>query len=348
MDTSLRRPFGVTASGVPVEELTLDNGILSCQLLTYGGILRSLQVPDRRGVPVDVVLGFDTLEEYENQTYYIGALVGRCANRIAGGSFTLDGAHYSLAVNSGPNHLHGGTVGFDRRVWQVASLTREEAVLALTSPHGEEGYPGTLSVQVAYRLEGASLAIEYRAAAGRPTLCNLTNHSYFNLSGQGSGPVLDQLLQIHGENYTPLDANSVPTGQIAPVEGTPLDLRRLTPLGEHIQDPFPQLELARGYDHNWVIDGAAGTLRPAAAAFSPTTGISMVLSTTLPGVQLYTANYVEEGLPGKGGAVYGPRHAFCLETQFFPDAVHHPAFPSPVLRPGEEYRHTALFSFSAR
>ena len=345
MSNPSRRLFGHTKDGLAVEAITLDNGILSCDVITFGAALRSLHVPDRANTKRDIVLGYDTLEEYETRPAYLGAVIGRVANRIAGGRFTMKDQTYTLAVNNPPNHLHGGTVGFSHRVWSVAELTPERVTLSLTSPDGEEGYPGTLHVLVTYALEGNSLTMRYQAAADRETPCNLTGHAYFNLGGHDSGPVAEQLLRICGETYTPSDATSIPTGEIAPVAGTPMDFRAATPIGARINDPFPQLLQANGYDHNYVVDGEANSLRDAAQAYSPISGITMEVKTTLPGVHLYTANFLDEGLNGKGGAVYGPRHAFCLETQFFPDAVNQPAFPSVILQPGLPYDHKTVFSF---
>lgn len=346
MNESIRCPFGTTPSGEQVEQLTLSNGILTCRLLTFGATLRSLVVPDKDGRPVDVILGYDTLEEYRTQDGYLGAVVGRFANRIAGGRFTLNGREYTLAVNNGPNHLHGGLVGFSYQVWAVEELTADRAVLSLVSPDGQEGYPGTLRVRVTYRLEGSALSIRYEAETDRDTPCNLTNHSYFNLAGQGSGPVLDQEIALHASQYTPADGTSIPLGVLEPVSGTPMDLTRPTPIGAHLDEPFPQLELGHGYDHNFVIDGPMGQLRPAAWARCAATGIVMETETTLPGVQFYTANFLETGRKGKGDAVYGPRHAFCLETQFFPDSPNQPGFPSCILRAGGRYDHTTCYRFS--
>ena len=346
MNQPSRRIFGTTRHGDPVELLTLDNGAIACQILTFGAALRTLTVPDRSGQPVDVVLGYDCLSDYETRDGYLGATVGRYANRIAKGRFSLNGTVYSLAVNNGPNHLHGGVVGYSYRIWTVEELSGCKAVLTLDSPDGEEGYPGRLSLRVTYQLDGSTLSLHYEALAHGDTVCNLTNHSYFNLAGQDSGPVLDQLLSLNASRYTPADDTSIPYGTIDSVEGTPMDLRTPTPLGAHIADDFEQLKLGHGYDHNYVIDGTMGTLRPAARAFSDKTGIEMQVETTLPGVQLYTANFLPEGCPGKNGASYGPRHAFCLETQFFPDSPNQPAFPSTVLRAGERYDHTTRFTFS--
>ncbi|MGE4276852.1 MAG: aldose epimerase family protein [Lawsonibacter sp.] len=346
MTQSFRRPFGITASGEPVELLALENGNLSCQILTFGAALRALTVPDRNGRGVDVVLGYDTLEEYQTRGGYFGAVVGRYANRIAGGRFSLNGIAYTLAQNNGPNHLHGGIVGFSHRVWTVEEATDNRAVLTLESPDGEDGYPGHLRVKVTYQLEESALVIRYQAVSDRDTICNLTNHSYFNLSGQGSGPVLEQEIQICSDRYTPTDPDSIPTGAIQSVEGTPMDLRRFTPIGTYIDESFQQLEWAHGYDHNFVIEGDRSALHPAARARSPKTGIAMEVDTTMPGVQFYTANYVEEGCHGKEESRYGPRHAFCLETQFFPDSPNRPNFPSCVLYAGKPQNEITRFSFS--
>lgn len=345
MNQPSRTPFGTTRSGEPVELLTLDNGTISCEILTFGATLRTLTVPDREGRPVDVVLGYDHLSDYETRDGYLGAVVGRYANRIAKGQFSLNGKTYSLAVNNGPNHLHGGIVGYSYRVWTVEELTPQKAVLTLESPDGEEGYPGALSLRVTYALEDRALSLHYEALAHGDTVCNLTNHSYFNLAGQGSGPVLDQTLSLSASRYTPANETSIPYGTLEPVEGTPMDFHNPTPIGARIEDDFEQLKLGHGYDHNYVVDGPVGTLRPAARAFSSKTGIGMEAETTLPGMQLYTANFLPEGCPGKGGASYGPRHAFCLETQFFPDSPNQPAFPSTVLRAGDRYDHTTRFVF---
>lgn len=338
-------PFGVTKNGEEVRELKLDNGVLSCGIITFGGAVRTLTVPGRGG-PVDVVLGYDALAQYETEGGYLGALVGRFANRIAKGRFTLNGKEYTLALNDGPNHLHGGNVGWSHRVWTVEEASADRAVLTLDSPDGEEGYPGRLQVKVTYALEDSALSIRYQAAGDRDTPCNLTNHSYFNLAGQGSGDMLDQSIQLFCSAYTPADDTSIPLGRIDPVEGTPMDLRVPTPIGAHIEEPFQQLVWGRGYDHNFVVDGRPGVLRPAARAYSEKTGIAMEVETTSPGIQFYTGNFIEEGRQGKGGAVYGFRHGFCLETQHFPDSPNQPAFPSCILRAGERYEQTTRFVFS--
>ena len=341
-------PFGVMPDGTNVEQYTLRAGALSCGVITFGGSLRFLQVPDRAGKSVDVLLGFDSLEAYRTHGKSLGALVGRYANRIGGAAFTLNGTVYTLAANNnGVNHLHGGRVGFNQRVWTVEDAGADRLTLSLFSPDGEEGYPGNLTVRAAYLLTEEGLTIEYRAVCDRDTVCSLTNHAYFNLSGHDSGPVLDQTIQLLADFYTPTDPLSIPTGEIAPVEGTPMDLRTAQPIGAHIGDPFDQLVMARGYDHNWVIDGYDDMAAvPAARAWSPDTGICLEAATTQPGVQFYTGNYVDGCPAGKGGAAYGDRHGFCLETQCFPDSPNHPNFSPWVLRAGSEYRSGTVYRFS--
>lgn len=340
-----RTLFGTLADGTSVEELTLTAGALRCSILTYGGAIRTLVVPDRKGNPVDVALGFDTLEDYQTQTCYIGALIGRCGNRIGKGKFTLNGVEYDLAINNGPNHLHGGNAGFDKQVWTVENLTDNQVVLSLVSPHGQENYPGTLTVTVTYTLMPEGLSIAYRATTDADTLCNLTNHCYFNLSGHDSGVVGDQTISIAAQQYTPTDATSIPTGEIASVAGTPMDLRTPVAMGDHWDDNFVQLTQAAGYDHNWVLDGQPGQLRRVAVAHSPATGITMEVHTTTPGMQFYTGNFLDGCPAGKGGAAYANRWAYALETQNFPDAINHPNFPSPVLRPGEVYQEETVYKF---
>lgn len=339
--------FGMTAQGEKVYSVFLNNGTVSCNVLSYGATLQSLKIPSKNGEDVDVVLGYDSLEEYERNDGYLGATVGRYANRIAEGRFTLNGTEYKLAVNNGPNHLHGGIVGFSHRVWDVEEAGENFVKFSLMSADGEEAYPGNLKVAVTYRLENSALVIRYEAVSDADTVCNLTNHSYFNLAGHDFGTVLEHEIMVNAELYTPTDSNSIPSGELAPVEGTPMDLRCFTRLGEHIDSDFTQLVQARGYDHNYVINGKPGNLRYAATAKCNESGIVMRLDTTLPGVQLYTANFIEEGRKGKAGANYAMRHGFCLETQFFPDTPNHPGFPTAVLKAGERYEHTAVFTFSS-
>ena len=342
------RPFGAMPDGTPVEEVVLQRGGKSCSIITYGGALRALAVPDREGMPVDVVLGFDHLEDYRRQDKYLGALVGRYANRIGNSRFTLKGVNYPLAANNGKNHLHGGLVGFDKQVWRIEDCSQHELTLSLFSPDGQEGYPGNLRVQLTYTLTEDALTLDYQAVCDQDTPCNLTNHGYFNLSGHQSGPVGEQYIQILADAYTPADAGSIPTGEIAPVEGTPMDLRRSQKIGAHIDDDFPQLKMAGGYDHNWVLAHRPGELALAARAWSEETGITLEALTTMPGVQFYAGNYLDGCPAGKGGAPYDKRWGFCLETQFFPDSPNKPNFPSALLKAGETYRQQTVYRFSIR
>lgn len=335
MNEENRTLFGHMPDGTAVGEIALNDGAVSCGIITYGGALRSLTVPDREGRPVDVVLGFDALEDYRNQDKYLGALIGRYANRIGGSRFTLEGKEYPLRANDGPNHLHGGPLGFHQKLWQVRSQTRSSVSLSLLSPDGEEGYPGNLEVTVTYTLRDRALEIGYRARSSRTTLCNLTNHAYFNLSGHGSGAVDGQYIQLLSDRYTPVDGGLIPTGAVEEVEGTPMDLRTLQPIG------------GREYDHNWAVSGWDGSLRPAARAWSPDTGIFMETLSTMPGIQFYTGNFLDGCPQGKGGVSYGKHGAFCLETQYYPDSPNHPAFPSPVLKAGEVYEGKTIYRFDA-
>jgi len=337
--------FAVLNDGTVVEKITLRCGDMSCAVLTYGGTLQSLCVPGADGQIKDVVLGFDTLDEYQNQTYYIGALIGRYANRIAGGRFVLNGKEYVLNKNNGENHLHGGNVGFDKRIWTVEMLEDDRLTLSLTSPDGEEGYPGTMQVKVTYRLTGNALCLDYEAVCDQDTICNLTNHAYFNLSGHDGHPVIEQELQILGDYYMPTDCGLIPLGELTPVDGTPMDLRLSQPIGEHIGDDFEQLTQAGGYDHNWVVNEGVGRMRRIARAYCEKTGIAMDVETTLPGVQLFVSQF-PDGFSGKGGTPYSHRQGFCLETQFYPDSPNHPEYPSVVLTAGEAWKHRTVYRFS--
>jgi aldose 1-epimerase len=341
------------ADGQRVSLYTLTNrrGV-EAKITNYGATVVSLKVPDRRGRFADVLLGYDTLEAYRQSTFYIGPVIGRYANRIAKGRFTLNGREYALAVNNGENHLHGGLKGFDKVVWRARPLeTRGGASLELTylSRDGEEGYPGNLSAKVVYTLtESNELRIDYSATTDKDTIVNLTNHAYFNLAGQGAGDILKHRLSINADRFTPADEKSIPTGELRSVAGTPFDFRRATEIGARIEADDEQLKFGRGYDHTFVINGRAGTLRRAATASDPSTGRVMEVWTTEPGVQLYTGNYLESAMVGKDGKTYAPRHGFCLETQHFPDSPNKPNFPSPVLRKGGRYNSTTIYKFSAR
>ncbi len=315
MTAKTTTPFGVMPGGAPVDLLTLKRGKLICRIITYGGAVQSLTVPDRNGDPVDVVLGFDTLEDYLRQDKYIGALIGRYGNRIGAARFSLGGKDYALAANDGPNHLHGGVAGFDKQVWTVEKRTPSAVTLSLTSPDGQEGYPGTLHVRVTYRLTADGLELDYWARSDADTLCNLTNHTYFNLDGHASGPVARQHVQLPAQFYTPTDPGSIPTGEIAPVAGTPMDLRAGVVIGKGADRAFVQLRQAGGFDHNWLVPGPIGTLRPAGSAWSDKTGIALEVFTTQSGIQFYSGNYLDGCPAGKSGAPYAKRWGFCLETQ---------------------------------
>lgn len=333
--------FGTTADGRTVDQWTLRAGDYTAQMLTWGGVLRSLIVPAPDGTR-DIVLGCDTMADYEGQDKYFGALIGRVANRIGGAAFTLHGKNYPLAANNGPNCLHGGARGFDRAVWTAAE---DEGRLVLThvSPDGEEGFPGTLRVQVTYSLtESGELTLDYEAESDADTLCNLTNHSYFNLLGHDAGTLTGQRVQILADAITETDENSTPTGVLLPVEGTPFDLRSGLDFMAGLVMDHPQLKLGGGYDHNFALH--TQPVSPLTLAARVTGGgLTLECRTTQPGLQLYTGNYLD-GTAGKGGAVYGYRSAFCLETQGWPDAIHHMSFPSVLLRRGERYRHTTVYT----
>ena len=329
------RSFGQTAQGQPVCSYSLENRRgTQAVFRDYGAALQSLRFKDRRGELTDVVLGFDSVAGYENQDAYIGATVGRVANRIGGSAFALGGREYRLFPNDGENHLHGGQKGFDKYIWQAE--TGEDFVrFSRLSADGEEAYPGNLHVSVTYTLtDGDELHIAYRALSDADTVVNLTNHSYFNLNGGGS--VLNQQLMINAHSYLELGAGLIPTGRVLPVEGSPFDFSAPKPIGRDIEADDPQLRLGGGYDHNFILSGPL-----AAQAYSETTGILLQCITDLPGMQLYTANFLGE-YTGKGGAKMGPRQAFCLETQLFPDAMNHYAFPSPLLRSGEQLSHETI------
>lgn len=338
------RVLGETQSGEPVERYILEDDGLRAAVLTYGGTLQSLWAPDREGRPRDIVLGCDTVADYEAQDKFLGALIGRYANRIERGRFSLNGESHALYCNDGHNHLHGGRKGFDKRIWEP-EIQADGLHLRLKSPGGEEGYPGTLRVEVAYALADHALSITYWAQADADTVCNLTNHSYFNLAGHDSGPVLEQEIRLNAGYYTPADAESIPHGEIVDVQGTPMDLREWTPIGAHIDDAFEQLRFAGGYDHNWVVCGIPGSMRPAAQARCAESGITLACETMQPGVQFYTGNFLDGTTRGKNGARYARRSGFCLETQAFPNSVNCPEFPQPVLRAGETYRQKTVYRF---
>ncbi len=349
--TVTRQPFGKTDDGTPVALYTMESaGGLRVSITNYGGIIVSLYAPDRNGQPGDVVLGFERLEDYLKRHPYFGAIIGRYGNRIAKGRFTLEGVEYKLAQNNGENHLHGGIQGFDKKVWQARHWTDGDGShleLSYTSPDGEEAYPGTLDVKVIYTLNDRNqLRIDYAATTDKPTVVNLTNHSYFNLAGEGL--ILDHVLRLNADHFTPVDAGLIPTGELRPVHGTPFDFTTPTAIGARIEQDDEQLRFGRGYDHNFVLRGGGGTLAEAAEVYEPKTGRVLRVLTTEPGVQFYTGNFLDGTLKGKGGWVYVRRSGFCLETQHFPDSPNKPSFPSTVLRPGQTYRSSTIFEFSAR
>lgn len=328
------------AQNAAVWRLANSHG-MSAAILEYGGILQSLTAPDRQGRPVDVVLGFDTLEGYRNDTAFLGATVGRVSNRIAGASFSLNGTEYPLAANCGRHHLHGGPEGFHRRVWRGERAGENAVRLSRRSPDGEEGYPGTLDVSVTYALtEDNALRITYEAVSDRDTPVSLTNHSYFNLAG--GGDAMGHVLELAAGYFLENDGDCVPTGTLLPVAGTPFDFRTAKPVGRDIGRDDEQLRRGGGYDHNYVLSGST-----AAVLSCPETGIVLTVRTTMPGMQLYTANALPDAA-GKGGAPMGCRTAVCLETQQFPDAVHRANFPSPILRAGEQLREETEWRFTVR
>ena len=341
-------PYGTTADGKAVTMYTLTNANgVEVKAITYGGIITSLRVPDRSGTMGDVVLGFERLDGYEKDPPFFGAIIGRYGNRISKGQFTLDGRAYTLAKNNGPNHLHGGKRGFDKVVWDATPAASGAGVtFTRTSPDGEEGYPGSLQVHVTYTLtDNNELIVDYHATTDKATPVNLTQHSYFNLAGDGAGDILGHELTIPADKYTPVDATLIPTGELAPVEGTPFDFRKPTLIGARIDQPQAQLTYGKGYDHNWVLNRTGQGLEPAARLVDPKSGRTLDIATTEPGLQFYSGNFLDGTLTGKNSHVYKHRAGLCLETQHFPDSPNHPNFPSTILKPGQEYSTKTVFTF---
>jgi aldose 1-epimerase len=346
--------FGTTPEGQEVQLFTLTNtNGMEVRVISYGGTIISLKAPDRNGDLGDIVLGYDNLQAYLDGSPYFGSIIGRYGNRIGRARFELDGQTYALAANDGENHLHGGMIGFDKVVWSGETFHGDEGVgvvFSYTSPDGEEGYPGTLDVQVTYTLTNANeVRVDYLATTDQATPVNLTQHSYFNLEDAGASDILGHELVIAADAYTPVDGTLIPTGEIAPVEGTPFDFREPHSIGERIDADDPQLGFGGGYDHNWVLNGTpAGGMTLAARVYEPTTGRTLEILTTEPGIQFYSGNFLDGTLTGKDGVVYQHRTGFCLETQHYPDSPNKPDFPSTILRPGEEYRTQTVFRFGTR
>ncbi len=341
--------YGTTEAGQDVDVYTLANDAgMRVDILTFGCVIARLEVPDRRGRIDNVVLGLDSLAGYALRSPHFGAIAGRYANRIALGRFAIDGKTYQLDINAAPNAMHGGRKGFHKVVWQGAPGSGEQVILKYASRDGEESFPGNLDVEVRYSLGADNeLRIDYEAVTDKPTIVNLTNHSYFNLAGEGSGDVLGHLVTIEADHFTPVDATQIPTGEIRPVAGTPFDFTTPRPVGERIRSADEQMIIARGYDHNWVLRGPEGRgPRPAARAHEPVTGRILEVLTDAPGLQLYAANGLNGALVGPSGRAYRQSDGLCFEAQRFPDAPNHPDFPSAILRPGERFRSTTLFRFS--
>jgi aldose 1-epimerase len=353
--TIKKESFGKTTGGEQIDLYTLSNKKgMEVSITNFGATVVTLKVPDRTGKVADIVLGYDTLEGYENGSSYFGATVGRYGNRIGGGKFSLDGKTYTLPKNNGENTLHGGIVGFSKRVWkarEIESKSGQALEMSYMSPDGEEGFPGNLSVKILFTLpaERSELDIDYRATTDKDTVLNLTNHSYFNLAGEGNGDILDHVLTLHAKQFTPVDKSLIPTGELVAVAGTPMDFNTATAIGKRIDDNYEQLVFGKGYDHNWVLvrSGSGKDLSIAAEAYDPKSGRKLEVLTSEPGVQFYSGNFLD-GAKGKGNKPYPHRAAFCLETQHFPDSPNHPNFPSTLLKPNTVFHSETVFRFSAK
>jgi aldose 1-epimerase len=343
------KPFGKTEEGQQVEQYTLRNANgVEIDIVTWGATVRRIVVPDRSGKAADIALGFDTIDNYLKPHPFFGSTVGRYGNRIAKGRFTLNGVEYKLATNNEPNHLHGGVRGFDRRLWKARPMSGPDGpsvVLTYVSPDGEEGYPGTLTAVVTYTLTPKNaLRIDYRAKTDKDTIVNLTNHSYFNLAGHGSGDILGHELMIDADRFTPVDKGLIPTGELRSVNGTPFDFRKPTAIGARINADDEQIRFGGGYDHNFVLNGEMGKLRRVARLSEKTSGRTIEVLTTEPGIQFYSGNFLN-GVKGKEGKSYNYRFGLCLETQHYPDSPNKPSFPSTTLKSGQEYRTTTEYVF---
>jgi len=352
--TMKREPFGKLSDGREVDLYTLTNKKgMEVAITNFGGIVVSLKVPDRAGKVEDVVLGYDSLDGYLTNKAFFGATIGRYGNRIGHGTFTLDGKTYTLPKNDGDNTLHGGLEGFNKRLWAARDVSGQRGpALQLTylSKDGEEGFPGSLTTKVVFTLtERNEFVIEYSATTDKDTVVNLTNHSYFNLAGQGNGDILGHILKIQGDKITAVDAALIPTGELRRVAGTPFDFTKPTAIGERINQDDPQIKIGKGYDHNWILaSGGSATPVPVAEAYEPTSGRLLQVLSTEPGVQFYSGNFLDGTIQGKSGKIYKHRYGFCLETQHFPDSPNHPSFPSTELKPGHTYATTTIFKFSTR
>ena len=337
--------FGTAKDGKPVEIYTLTDADIEVKVITYGARIQSIMAPDRTGKRADIVLGFSDITGYEGDNPYFGAVVGRYGNRLAKGEFKIDGHDYHVPINNNGQSLHGGLIGFDKLVW-TAKPVPNGVEMTLVSPDGDQGYPGKLTAHVRYTLHGHNLRLDYSATTDKPTVTNLTNHSYFNLAGEGNGTILQQTVMLNADRYTPVNASLIPTGELTPVAGTPLDFRTPHIVGDRINAENEQLKIAGGSDHNWVLNGANGTMKVAAKAVDPASGRSLTVSTTQPGVQFYTGNFLVDGaITGASGKPYLRRGAFCFETQHFPDSPNQPAFPTTLLKPGETLHTTTVFAF---
>ena len=340
--------YGKLADGSAVDLYTLKSPSLEVGLITYGARIVSIKTADKTGKVADVALGYSSLDGYvtDNKTY-VGSVVGRYGNRIAHGKFSLDGKEYTLPLNNGPNSLHGGTVGFDKKVWKAMEVPGG-VEFTLVSPDGDQGYPGTLTVHAKYTIHGDALRIDYSATTDKDTVLNITNHAYFNLGGEGTGLILGDEITIPADRYTPVDSGLIPTGELASVEGTPFDLRKSTVIGKANPDDNAQMKLGGGYDHNWVLNGKMGELHEAARVYDPKTGRVMTVTTTEPGVQFYAGTSIPGTFTGKSGVVYVKNAGLCLETQHFPDSPNHPSFPSTELKPGQTMHSTTIFTFTVQ
>jgi aldose 1-epimerase len=340
--------WGKTAEGTPVELYTLTDAELTVKITTFGARVVSIEAPDREGHKASVVLGYDNVAQYEaDKSTYFGSIVGRYGNRIAKGAFSIGGATFQVPTNDKGNALHGGPAGFSTKVWSAEEIPNG-VEMTLVSPDGDMGFPGALTVHVRYVLMGKSLQLTYSATTTKPTVINVTNHSYFNLAGDGKGTVLDEVLTIPADRYTPTDATLIPTGKLAPVAGTPFDFRRPTPIGERIHADDVQLKQAGGYDHNFVLNGAAGSLHLAAEVYDPGSGRTLTVTTTEPGVQFYSGNFLDGTAKGAQGFGYPRNSGLCLETQHFPDSPNEPTFPSTLLKPGQTMHSNTVFTFGVR